>query len=99
MQAAETTPVAVVCRLMWLAIVLVTTPVLALGPPAGAEDHPFREPPGALQPQAPATEQAPDTGNAPRQVQKPAAPRSSADSFTPSERIKADSAVSFPVDI
>jgi hypothetical protein len=40
-----------------------------------------------------------DTSDAPRRQQEPVAPAPSTDTFTPSERINADSAVSFPVDI
>jgi hypothetical protein len=85
--------------LVWLAGMLLTAPVVALGPPDGGGDQPVGAPPVALQPEAPDKDRASDTGNAPRRRQNPAAPPPSTDSFTPSERINADSAVSFPVDI
>jgi hypothetical protein len=76
---------------------LVTTPVHALGPVAGDDSQPPDKTPAALQPPAPDT--AADGAKASRREQSPTAPRSAADSFTPTERIKADSAVAFPVDI
>jgi hypothetical protein len=99
MQATGTQRLGRVHRLVWLAIMLVTAPVFALRPPDDGGAQPVSEPPAALPAQAPDTQKSPAAGNIPRQVPKPAVPRSSADSFTPSERIKADSAVSFPVDI
>lgn len=99
MRAATTAQAGRTYRLVWLAIMLVTMPVFALRPPNGGGDQPTSEPPAALQPQQQDAEQASKPDTAPRQVKKPAAPASSADSFTPSERIEADSAVSFPVDI
>lgn len=99
MQTARTARGGGACRLLWLAIMLVTTPVHALGPVQGDDNQPPGEPPAALQPQVPDTDTAADGANTSRRVQTPAVPRSSADSFTPTERIKADSAVAFPVDI
>jgi hypothetical protein len=80
-------------RSLWPAIVLAATPVFAPGPADGAGD----QSPGKPPPVQPA--QAPGSGAVASQTPKPAAPPSSPDSFTPSERIKADSAVAFPVDI
>ncbi len=86
-------------RLVWLAIMLVTTPVFALRPPEGGGDLPPGEPPAALPAQSRDSGQLPAASNASPQTPKSVAPSTAGDSFTPSERIKADSAVSFPVDI
>jgi hypothetical protein len=86
-------------RSLWPAIMLVATPVFSPGPADAAGDQSPGEAPPALPAQAPGAGQAPGSGDVVRRAPKPAAPPSSPDSFTPSERIKADSAVAFPVDI
>ena len=99
MQVTGTARIGRAGALVWLVIALVTTPVFALRPPDGGGEQPHSEPPAGQQPPVRDIEKAPETGTAPRLLKRPAAPGLSADSFTPSERIKADSAVSFPVDI
>jgi len=67
-------------------------PALALRPP-GEEGQPSAPPPASLSP-APA-----DEGHTHKAAPARSGPGSAPGTFTPSERIKADSAVSFPVDI
>jgi hypothetical protein len=83
-----------------LVIALAAAPAFALRPPTGTPSP--AAPPAALQPQAPAPaaaqSPAPAATRAPGRAEQPATP-APAGSYTPSERIKADSVVSFPVDI
>jgi hypothetical protein len=75
-----------------LAIALAPAPAFALRPVGESGDGDTSAVPAAGA-AAPATATSPD--HPPRAVK----PGTSGDDFTPSERIKADSAVSFPVDI
>jgi formylglycine-generating enzyme required for sulfatase activity len=83
-------------RLVWLVMVLVATPVYALEPPDGVIQPTAEPTPPQPPPQPGASDSGKDAGRAPRPAQSPATPD---DRFTPSERIGADSAVAFPVDI
>ena len=74
-------------------LLLISTPLLALkAPDQGA---PAVEPAKTLQPPPTEPKSEPESENT---VKKPASPPGNG-GFVPSERIKADSAVSFPVDI
>lgn len=86
--------------LVWLVMVLVAPPVYALEPADGII-RPTVElvTPSQPPPQPRASDSGEDADRAPRQAQPPAVPGSPGDGFTPSERIGADSAVAFPVDI
>jgi hypothetical protein len=77
-------------------MVLVATPVYALEPPDGVIQPTAEPTPPQPPPQPGASDSGKDAGRAPRPAQSPATPD---DRFTPSERIGADSAVAFPVDI
>ena len=99
MHAAGTLRLGGARRLVYLAITLVAMPVFALRPPEGGGDQPHSGSPPALPAQPRDSGQLPAASNASPQTPKSVAPSTAGDSFTPSERIKADSAVSFPVDI
>jgi hypothetical protein len=71
----------------------------APGVPADPGVHSGADPGARVAPETPAQNHVPNIDTAARPPQKPAASGSSGDSFTPSERIDADSAVSFPADI
>lgn len=92
MQAAATPRAGRLAVPVSLVIALAAAPAFALRPPTGNPSP--AEPPAALQPQAP----APVVPQSPAKAEPPATP-APAGSYTPSERIKADSVVSFPVDI
>lgn len=99
MQAAATRRAGRLAVPVSLVIALAAAPAFALRPPTGTPSP--AAPPAALQPQAPAPaaaqSPAPAATQAPGRAEQPATP--AAGSYTPSERIKADSVVSFPVDI
>ena len=92
MQAAATRRAGRLAVPVSLIIALAAAPAFALRPPT--ENPSPAAPPTALQPQAP----APAATQGPGKAEQPATP-APAGRYTPSERIKADSVVSFPVDI
>ena len=100
MQAAATRRAGRLAVPVSLIIALAAAPAFALRPPT--ENPSPAAPPAALQPQAPAPaaaqSAAPAASQAPGKAEQPATP-APAGSYTPSERIKADSVVSFPVDL
>lgn len=75
-------------------LLLSSTPLLALKAPG--QNRPSVEPAQPSPPPAGESKTEPESENA---VTKPAPPRATNGGFVPSERIKADSVVSFPVDI